>query len=395
MCGFLLVFNECFPWKSVENTSECATYCEIKLQEHGRSVKVTSLLLTPMVSRLSSRNLFFLLLPAVVAGASTWPTINCGPACVLQIRPWCLNSLRVRMILGEEEVLDNLPGALSSNIFCGNEDIRSARITNNSFTYGSITATWDGGGLRFLRGQTPLLSTLGSISQAFSIVPASSPSSSPAPGPAPAPYACQDSCTLGDTGIQQQTDATNCGIAGLAHPKLLNITRSACCAACVNATKCQAWAWGRDSADTGHRHNCYLCSSLAGTTHRSDRDFGCVERTDADAEVQTQTQTRYYQVGAAFESSSSEFLTGLGQHSYVPRALCSTGKGCGQWKLNQKGFIWPLRITKFQIMIPLLMSNRQYGFFWNAPGEGEDEAEAKVRVRRSEVNSSNVYIIIP
>ena len=33
-------------------------------------------------------------------------------------------------------------------------------------------------------------------------------------GPNPAPYACQDTCTLGATGVQEHTDADSCVAAG-------------------------------------------------------------------------------------------------------------------------------------------------------------------------------------
>ena len=275
------------------------------------------------------------------------------------------------MAIGDS-VLDDLPGALSANTFCGNEKpsgSNNSAITNSTITNGAITAKWNTSGLHFLRSDgSHLFSTLGPVKESFSI----SPSSSPLP-PTPSPFACQDSCTLGATGIREHTDAVHCGTAGLSRPKLLNITRSACCSACANDTKCKAWAWGRDSADAAHRHNCYLCSTLQGTSPRSDRDFGCVERasdvSSTEAHSSPNKTVRYYSIGAAFTTDDREVLTGLGQHSHVG-APCLHGKICGQWKLNQKGFTWPLRITKYQIMIPLLVSSRQYAVFWNAPGDG-------------------------
>ena len=297
---------------------------------------------------------------------SSWPTIDCGRNFVLQIRPWCTNGLRVRMAFGDA-VLDNLPGALSTNNFCGQEIQPSFAGTNDlntsTITNGAITAKWDTSGLNFLRDDGALLfSTLDSLTNSFSI----SPSSSPLP-PTPSPFACQDSCTLGKTGIREHTDATQCSREGLTRSKLMNVTRSACCSACASDIKCKAWAWGRDSADPAHRHNCYLCSGVESTIPRSDRDFGCVERPSVKKANQT---IRYYSIGAAFTTGDDEFLTGLGQHSYVGKP-CLDGRRCGQWKLNQKGFTWPLRITKYQIMIPLLVSSRQYAFLWNAPGDGQ------------------------
>ena len=298
--------------------------------------------------------------------AGNWPTIDCGANCVLQISAWCKNSLRVRMAIGDT-VLDDLPGALSANEFCGHEQPYGSN--SSTITNGAITAKWNTSGLHFLRSDgNHLFSTLGPVTESFSI----SPSSSPLP-PTPSPFACQDSCTLGSTGIREHTDAVDCGTEGLARPKLYNVTRSACCSACANDTKCKAWAWGRDSADVHHRHNCYLCSALQGTLPRSDRDFGCVERSSGVLSTESQSPPnktiRYYSIGAAFTTDDGEVLTGLGQHSHVGDP-CLHGKQCGQWKLNQKGFTWPLRITKYQIMIPLLVSSRQYAMFWNAPGDG-------------------------
>eukprot|EP01079_Euglenida_sp_SAG-EU17-18_P008827 gene8827-1583_t len=64
---------------------------------------------------------------------------------------------------------------------------------------------------------------------------------------------------------------------------------------------------------------------------------------------------------AAFKSSKDEVVVGLGQHSSVPG---------GQRRLNQKGYTWPLGITKYQIMVPYYVSSSGYGFFFNAPGDG-------------------------
>ena len=57
-------------------------------------------------------------------------------------------------------------------------------------------------------------------------------------------------------------------------------------------------------------------------------------------------------------------LVGLGQRS-------SVGHGAGQERLNQKGYTWPLGLTKYQIAVPFYVSSRRYGFLWNAPGAGE------------------------
>jgi hypothetical protein len=253
----------------------------------------------------------FFVLPVFAHALKT----SCGDGCVFKVEPWCTNSLRIRISLGEP--LDNLPGALSANPFCGTPDganrhkkNNSQSFPGNSVTNGALTAEWDTvTGLRFVRDDGKLLlSTLGPLSEAISIKPATPPP------PRPAPFACQDSCTLGATGILEHTDALDCNSSGVSYPKLVNITRGACCNACVNQSSCQAWAWGRDSADAGHRHNCYLCSSLKGTKPRSDRDFGCVERSIGTATKTEQTDsTAYYSTSAAFFSPKDEYLTGLGE----------------------------------------------------------------------------------
>ena len=135
------------------------------------------------------------------------------------------------------------------------------------------------------------------------------------------------------------TDADGCVSAG----KVLNVTRDACCAACVNETKCVAWAWGTDSADASHKHNCYMCSGLEGTKHSSVRDFGCVERTDASPPLrQPRTNHTYHGIVGAFSSTPDEVLVGLGQRSMVAAEPCTGGPRCGQQKLNQKGYHWAL-----------------------------------------------------
>jgi alpha-glucosidase (family GH31 glycosyl hydrolase) len=260
-------------------------------------------------------------------------------------------------------VLDDLPGALAGKE-CNSQDKSSLVFGENSITNGALTAAWAADGLKFKKDDgTVLLSTAGSLSTAMSMKPAVTPGPGPGPGPAPQ-FACQDDCSLGITGIEEHTDAADCEGSG----KILNISRAECCAACKNQTVCQAWAWGRDSADAGHRHNCYLCKGLKGTISRLDRDFGCVER--LGVLTQNSNVTSYFATGAAFSSSEDEAFAGLGQHSKVEPSKCSAGPKCGQWKLNQKGFTWPLGISKFQIMVPFLTSSKRYGFFYNHPGDG-------------------------
>ena len=131
---------------------------------------------------------------------------------------------------------------------------------------------------------------------------------------------------------------------------MLNISRAECCAACVNATKCVAWAWGRDNANPEHRHNCYMCAGLKGTrysvkvclfalnclpstvcpqlkgTRYSDqRDFGCVERSAGDnaagrpapavsaPPAGRRTNYSYFATAGTFASTPDETIVGLGQ----------------------------------------------------------------------------------
>jgi hypothetical protein len=256
-------------------------------------------------------------------------------------------------------VLDDLPGALAGKT-CDVGKFTAVAHGENSLTNGALTAVWTASGLQFERDDgTVLLSTDGPLMTAMTMTPAGGPT----PGPAPK-FACQDSCTLGLTGIKEHTDAEACSASG----KILNISRSDCCTACANQTVCQAWAWGRDSADAEHRHNCYLCKGLSGTKSSADRDFGCVERVSQS--TQSSNAVSFFQTGAAFSGSEEEVLTGLGQHSYVGKTKCSSGQHCGQWQLNQKGFTWPLGITKFQIMVPFMSSSKRYGIFYNHPGDG-------------------------
>lgn len=156
--------------------------------------------------------------------------------------------------------------------------------------------------------------------------------------------------------MREKTDADSCQSAG----KILNVSRAACCAACGNHTDCVAWAWGRDSADAGHRHNCYMCSSLSGTVARPTRDFGCVVRPSSSRQPRQpppppsprRTNYSYFSIAGNFTSSRDEVIVGLGQRSYVGSSQpgggvgCTGGSRCGQWKLSQKGFSWPLGMTK-------------------------------------------------
>ena len=299
-----------------------------------------------------------LLVPAAAAAARA--TFSCGAGCTGVVEPWCSDSLRVRMFAGSAPI-DDAAGALGHDAAApcaaaaaaGTVSTAAAAITN-----GAISASWADGTLRFSHaGGKEFLASAGPIAEAFKLAAHGSP---PPPPPGPPKYACQDSCTLGATGVKEKTDAADCVAAG----KLVNVTRDACCAACAKNHRCAAWAWGRDSADAGHRHNCYQCSSVTGTRPSPERDFGCVERT----ELQTQrvrTNFTYHAISGLFTSTPDEQIVGLGQRSMVPS---------GQQKLNQKGYTWPLGMTKYQISVPWYVSSRRYGLLWNAPGEGEFSA---------------------
>ena len=211
-----------------------------------------------------------------------------------------------------------------------------------------------------------LFSTLAPLGSAVGFEAVSPPGP---PGPLP-PFGCQDSCSLGATGIQEWTDVDGCVALG----QELNVSRDRCCAACTDAAECQAFAYGRDDADPAHRHTCFLCKGLKGTRPSADRDFGCVARlpaTTAPNFVLDQAAPEFYGTYGAFTSDPAETIIGLGQHSAVTGPGCDGTDGkCGQWKLNNKGFTWPLEITKFQITVPFYVSSRQYGFLWNHPGDG-------------------------
>lgn len=287
---------------------------------------------------------------AVVPEQSLLPpaaaTFSCGDGCTAQIEPWCDDSLRVRMFVGAAP-LDDAAGALGPS--CSAERATAARSSATSITNGGIAASWAGGKLSFSHvGGAEFLASAGPIADAFALAARAAP---PPPAPGPPKFACQDSCTLGATGIKEQTDAEAC--AGI--EKLLNVTRAACCAACANNTRCVAWAWGRDTADPAHRHNCYECGSLSGTHHSPDRDFGCVERAGLDAPPRAappRTNYSYHATRGVFSSTPDEILVGLGQRSMAGNDGCTGGARCGQQKLNQKGYTWPLGMTKYQISVP-------------------------------------------
>ena len=95
----------------------------------------------------------------------------------------------------------------------------------------------------------------------------------------------------------------------------------------------------------------YSVETRRGDVDVRSRRRGCVE---------TGVRLRYYSIEAGFESTSDEVIVGLGQRSFVGPAGCVGGKHCGQWKLNQKNFTWPLGMTKYQISIPFYVSSRRY-----------------------------------
>ena len=361
---------------------------------------------------------------AVVAATPEPARFSCGAGCTAQVEPWCADGLRVRMFAGAAPL--EAAGALQKNKQCGTSPTTtvgtgewqerapsSATVISN----GGVSASWADGFLRFSHSDTgtEFLTSDGPIAAAFSL--SAWPTPPPAP-PAPGPYACQDSCTLGATGIREQTDAKGCVAVG----KFVNITRPQCCASCTNNTKCVAWAWGRDSADKDHRHTCYLCGELTGTERRLDRDFGCVERSSrvdksggsgsggGGPAPLHRTNWTYFSTAATFASTPNETIVGLGQRSLVHDGQCSGGKSCGQWKLNQKGFSWPLGITKYQIAVPFYVSSRRYGFLWNAPGEGqvsvnpeqvrlyiitESQSRSQARIDKYDIDISHARLLIP
>lgn len=339
----------------------------------------------------------------VTALSASAATFSCGPNCEATVEPWCADGLRVRMYAKGGKPLD-AAGALTANARCGGEAERSARALPSGLSNGAITASWAGGALSFSRTSAaessdtgvaaPFLASDGAMASAFAIGPPLAP---PPPGPPPPkPFYCQDTCSLGATGVKEKTDAKDCVSAG----KLVNVTQSACCAACGANKTCVAWAWGRDGADTGHRHNCYMCAGLSGTAASSERDFGCVVRS-ADGTPPPpppppthRTNFTYHSTSANFGSTADEVIVGLGQRSNVGN--CSTGKGCGQWKLNQKGFTWPLGMTKYQITVPWYVSSRRYGFLWNAPGGGSvDVQDTATRWNNTHQRQIDFWVVAP
>lgn len=177
-----------------------------------------------------------------------------------------------------------------------------------------------------------------------------------------------------------------------------NVTRDECCSHCIATKQCAAWAWGNEASDKSHHHNCYLCSALSGTKPRPDRDFGCVERQSATTQPTNRHRTNYtyYAVSARFSSTPDEAIVGLGQRSFVSTGNCSGGAQCGQWKLNQKGFEWPLGMTKYQIAVPFYTSSRRYGFLWNAPGTGTVSVQPNATVWSSDVQRQiDIWVTAP
>ena len=62
------------------------------------------------------------------------------------------------------------------------------------------------------------------------------------------------------------------------------------------------------------------------------------------------TNHSYYSTHGRFASSPDEVVVGLGQRSMVSRTPeAHGGPGGGQTRLNQKGFSWPLGVTKYQV----------------------------------------------
>jgi alpha-glucosidase (family GH31 glycosyl hydrolase) len=136
-----------------------------------------------------------------------------------------------------------------------------------------------------------------------------------------------------------------------------------------------------------------MCTGFVSTKPNPDRDFGCIAAGVREVgEVLVggidnksapppppppsppppppPPPSLFVSTGAAFASDPDEVIVGLGQHSEVSKGECTGGKGCGQWKMNQKGFVWDLGVSKYQIMMPFYVSSHGYGFFWNHPGEG-------------------------
>ena len=247
----------------------------------------------------------------LLAAATGQPaTFSCGAGCTAQIEPWCKDSLRVRMYVGAAPI-DDAEGALQANALCSVSASAPAvaELGATSIINGGISASWADSSLKFSHvgsggeSAAPFLASAGPISSAFKV--AAHPIAPPPPPP-PGKYACQDSCTLGTTGIKEKTDADGC----VALSKLVNVTRDACCAKCNSLKQCQAWAWGRDSADKDHRHNCYLCKGLSGTRKNPDRDFGCIERTavvsGAAGAAGSRTNFSYHSLTGVFESTPDE-----------------------------------------------------------------------------------------
>ena len=298
--------------------------------------------------------------------AAAVSSFSCGGGCTAQVEPWCDDSLRVRMFTAGVGPLDDAAGALGGASCSHARSSSTWSSSSTSITNGAIAASWSDGALRFSHaGGDVFLASAGKVTEAFALLPMAAP---PPPAPDPSKFACQDSCTLGATGIQEQTDAAHCDGLG----KILNVSRSACCSACADNPRCVAWAWGRDSADPGHRHNCYPCAGVSGTVHKTDRDFGCVERSRSDVTSRAtptphRTNYSYHSISGVFSSAPDEVLVGLGQRSMAGNDGCMGGSKCGQQKLNQKGYTWPLGMTKYQISVPWYVSNRRYGFLWNAP----------------------------
>lgn len=220
--------------------------------------------------------------------------------------------------------------------------------SNTSITNGRLTASWGDDVISFTRGGEVLLAT----------VPRGLGFTSPPPSP-PTPDTCpaRPNCT-----IHPGHDVLSCTGGSDSKFRVPNVTRSECCALCQTNEQCATFAYGTDTADPEHRHTCFMCRTFSGYIPRSDRDAGCVSRSG------TQTQKfkgsvrneGYVSTYGTFVSTPDEVIVGLGQHSKVGTTPCAGGSSCGQWKLNQKGFKWDLRISKYQIMVPFYSSSKQY-----------------------------------
>lgn len=142
----------------------------------------------------------------------------------------------------------------------------------------------------------------------------------------------------------------------------------------------------------------YLILKLEGMTVRMDNngylDFispGSTEPTLSEKRPQRALQEGgrslksiagdHFQAKVMFESYEDEKLWGLGQHQFNA--------------FNQKGLVIPLNQQNSQVTVPLMISSRGYGIFWNNPAVGQVElAKNRTNWIAERTNQLDYFVIL-